>query len=264
MAAHTETASRRDRPWRSVAGGFIDAFSFLTILPLPHGAAQRDDFNLSAAVPWFPVVGALIGGLAGGLRVAFDPLVGRGPSTAIAILGLVAVTGGLHQDALADLADGLGVRGDAERRLEAMRDPRIGAFGALALILWALLLYTSLEQLDAGRALLTLVAAATAGRVAAPLQRLVAPSSGSGGLGSKLSVNGSTTGAALLLAAVIALATLGPARGAVSLAACVTIALLMGLLARRALDGSTGDTLGAAIAVTEVGVCLLMGGMWRL
>ena len=66
----------------------------------------------------------------------------------LALVVLVAVTGALHQDGLADCADGLGVRGDRERRLAVMRDSAIGAFGTLALIGWALLLIAALPTLE--------------------------------------------------------------------------------------------------------------------
>jgi adenosylcobinamide-GDP ribazoletransferase len=244
-------------------GGLFDALSFLTILPMPSRVSPREGFSLTAAVPWFPLVGALVGGVAGGLRVAFDPLLGRGPSTVVAMVALVAMTGGLHQDALADVADGLGVRGDSERRLEVMRDPRIGAFGALALLLWALLLFSSLEHLGSTRALLTLVAAAAAGRMAAALQGLVAQSAGGGGLGAKLNAGTFATAAASVPTAAIVVAALGPLRGGASLGLCAAVALLTALAARRMLGGSTGDTLGAAIALAELAVCVLMGGMWR-
>jgi adenosylcobinamide-GDP ribazoletransferase len=263
LSVPAEAAARKPRALQAVGGGLLDALSFLTILPMPARVARGERFALTAAVPWFPVVGALAGGFAGGLRVAFDPLLGRGPSSALAMVGLVAISGALHQDALADLADGVGARGDAQRRLEVMRDPRVGTFGALALILWALLLFTSLERLGSDHALLTLVAAAASGRLAAPLQALMSPPARADGLGAQLRASAPAAAAASLAAAAIAIAAVGPLRGGLSCAVAVLAAFFTARTARRTFGGVTGDTLGAGIALTEVGVCLLLASMWR-
>jgi adenosylcobinamide-GDP ribazoletransferase len=133
------------------------------------------------------------------------------------MVAVVVVSGALHQDALADTADGLGVHGDRVRRLAMMRDSATGAFGVLALIGWALLLFTALEPLGADHALRALIVAGA----------------------------------------------VGPVRGVVALAACGLAAILSAALARRTIGGSTGDTLGAAVAVTEVAVCLALMAMSR-
>ncbi|HEY1855167.1 MAG TPA: adenosylcobinamide-GDP ribazoletransferase [Solirubrobacterales bacterium] len=244
-------------------GGLLDALGFLTILPLPRSVTRRESFDLAAAVTWFPMVGALIGGFAGGLRVAFEPLLGHAPSTVIAMIGLVVITGALHQDALADTVDGLGVHGSVERRLEVMRDPRVGAFGALALIAWALLLFTALNQLGPEHALLALIAAAVAGRLAGPLHGLIARSARREGLGARLHVGVRAALAATLVATVILVALLGAYRGGVTSGIAVLIGASTALLARRMLAGSTGDTIGTAIALTEICVCLALVALWR-
>src|SRR2546427_671532 len=106
----------------------VAALAFLTILPVrPRG----DPAALGRAAAWFPAVGALVGLAAGGAWVAAEPALGSAVAGVLALVVLVVLTGALHQDGLADCADGLGVRGDRARRLAVMRDPSIGAFGAL-------------------------------------------------------------------------------------------------------------------------------------
>ncbi|GAC1486603.1 MAG: adenosylcobinamide-GDP ribazoletransferase [Solirubrobacteraceae bacterium] len=263
MTAQAEPVTARPRRARRAWAGIVDAITFLTIVPMPTAASRQDEFDLSNTLAWFPLVGGAIGAFAGALRVAFQPLFGRGPSTAIAMVGLVLISGALHQDALADTADGLGVRGDRARRLTAMRDSSTGAFGVLALIGWALLLFSTLESLTATEVLRALIAACAAGRLAALLHAGGAPPARQDGLGAGLRIKpaASAVGAGIALAIVLAAAGIGP--GAVSAGVCVLVSATSALFARQAIGGSTGDTVGAAVALTEVTVCLALLGMWH-
>jgi adenosylcobinamide-GDP ribazoletransferase len=253
------TAAARRRPW----SGLVSAFTFLTIVPLPAWMLGDAGDDLSPALAWFPITGALIGAVAGLLRLACRPAFGHAPSTALAMVALVLITGGLHQDGLADTADGLGVRGDRVRRLAAMRDSAIGAFGVLALIGWALLVFTALQPLDGHRGLVTLVAVGAVSRLAAPLHALAAPPARPDGLGAGLKVEPLRLGVAIVSAAAITVAVVGPVKGVVSLGVCVLVASLSALLARQAIGGRTGDTLGASVAVAEAAVCLAFLALWR-
>jgi adenosylcobinamide-GDP ribazoletransferase len=263
LTAHAEPAQDKPRGLRRAWGGLLGAITFLTIVPLPATASRRQQFDLNTTLAWFPLIGGAIGAFAGGLRVACQPLFGSGPSTAIAMIGLVVISGALHQDALADTADGLGVRGDRARRLAAMRDSATGAFGVLALIGWALLLFSTLESLTAAHALRALIAACAAGRLAALLHAAAAPPARYDGLGAGLRVTRPTMAAGAVIALVIIVAATGFARGAVSAGVCAVVSAMSAAAARRAVGGSTGDTIGAAVALTEVAVCLALLGMWR-
>lgn len=263
MTAQAKPIIARPRLVRRAWAGLVSAITFLTIIPMPATAARQDEFDLSEASAWFPLVGGAIGAFAGGLRVACQPLFGPGPSTAIAMVGLVAISGALHQDALADTADGLGVRGDRVRRLAAMRDSATGAFGVLALIGWALLLFTSLEPLRSDQVLRALIAACAAGRLAALLHGAGARPARTDGLGAGLHVKRPVLAIAAVTAAAIIVAAVGPIHGAASLGVCVLVSASSAVLARRSLGGSTGDTIGAAVAVTEVAVCVALVGMWH-
>lgn len=263
MLAQDERAAGHRGPARRAWRGLAGAVAFLTIAPVPAAALAQDSFDLAGTVPWFPAVGAAVGAVAGAMRAAGDPLFGPGAATVIAMVALVIVTGALHQDGLADTSDGLGVRGDRTRRLAVMRDSRIGTFGVLALILWSLLLFTSLRGLTAGEALRALVTAGATGRLAALVQAFWTPPARPGGLGAALRVTPIALAAAGVLAAVIAVLAAGPARAGLSLAVCALLSTASAVMARRAVGGSTGDTLGAAVAVTEVGVCLALMASWR-
>ena len=236
------------------------ALSFLTLAPVPAAAHRRGRFGRAAG--WFPLVGAAVGALAGGVRVAADPLLGPAPATVLALAALVAVTGALHQDGLADCADGLGVRGDRARRLEVMRDSAIGAFGMLALLGWALLLTTTLASLPAADALLALVAAGALGRAAALVHARAAPPARRDGLGAGFAVGPVPLTLGALTAAAAALLALGPWRAALALAAAALAVVAATAWARRALGGRTGDTLGATIALTELAVVVALGASW--
>lgn len=263
MIAHAEPVAAKPRGLRRAWGGLIGAITFLTIIPIPATASRQERFDLGDTLAWFPLVGAAIGAFAGGLRVAGQPLFGHGPSTAIAMVGLVVISGALHQDALADTADGLGVRGDRARRLAAMRDSATGAFGVLALIGWALLLFSTLESLTAIHALRALIAACAAGRLAALLHAAGAPPARQDGLGAGLRITPMRAAIGALIALVVTVAAAGIPGGLVSAGACGVVSGVSAALARRTLGGSTGDTIGAAVAVTEVAVCLALLVTWH-
>lgn len=264
MSARAEPPAARRQLARRGVNGLASAVAFLTIVPLPHSAPSVDErFDLGDAVPWFPLVGGALGAAAGGLRAGLDPLLGRAPSTAIAMVGLVVLTGALHQDGLADVCDGLGVRGDRTRRLAVMRDSTVGAFGVLGLVLWNLLLFSALDGLSAGHALRALIAAGAVGRLAAVLHAIASAPARRDGLGAELKVTTTSGVLAVGLAAAIAIAGTGPPDGVLALGMGATTAGLTAALARRAIGGSTGDTLGATIAVTELVVCLALLASWQ-
>lgn len=236
---------------RELLRGPLDAVAFLTVVPAPGG-------DLAEATPWFALVGALVGALGGGVRSATFRLLGPDPSTVLALIAIVAVTGALHQDGLADSFDGLGVRGNRERRLSAMRDSSTGAFGVLALIGWALLLYTALAPLDGPRGFKTLVVAGALSRAAILLHGYAAGPARADGLGASLTVTAPALIAGAVSAAAIALPVMKPGQGAIAFGVAAAVAAAWTWFSRRAFGGRTGDTFGAAVALTELAVCLTL------
>lgn len=254
-AAAPAVVGRSHRPW----DGLASAITFLTIVPVPVAG----DAGLSSAAVWFPVVGAAIGALAGGVRLLGGSVLGATVSTVLAMIVLVVVTGALHQDGLADTADGIGARGGRDRRLAVMRDSATGVFGALALIAWALLLLSAVSSLDGDRALRALVAACALARWAALLHAAATPAARADGLGAALHVGRFTLGLATAVAIAIALVVDGLVPGVAAVGASAIVAALSVAFARRTLGGRTGDTLGATVAVAEVVVCVVLAGVWH-
>jgi adenosylcobinamide-GDP ribazoletransferase len=238
-----------------VLPGAAVAVSFLTVLPVRLGGPAR---GLSGAAGWFPAVGALVGAVAGGVLVGTAPLVGSTVAAVLAVAALIVVTGALHQDGLADCADGLGVRGDRARRLAVMRDSAIGVFGALALLVWMLLLVAALAGLEPRDALLALIAAGAAGRWAALAHAALAPPARGDGLGAGFAVGHGALAVGSASALAAALLAAGPGHGLAAMAAAAVVALLVTAWSRSTLGGRTGDTLGATVALAEVAVCLTL------
>ncbi len=248
-------------PLRRAASGAALVVAFLTIVPVRvRGDRTGAVPGIGAAAGWFPLVGALVGGTAGGVRYLLAPVFGATVATVLALVTLVALTGALHQDGLADCADGLGARGDRERRLAAMRDSATGAFGVLALLGWALLLTSALAELTRAEALRALVTMALAGRWAALVHATATPPARRDGLGAGFEVAPAALLAASATALAGAVALDGPLHGLSALGAALLVAGLLSAWSRRALGGRTGDTLGATVAIAEIAVCLTLLG----
>jgi adenosylcobinamide-GDP ribazoletransferase len=247
------------RAWR----GLVTAFTFLTVIPVP-AAIVPEQFDLGAALPWFPLIGALVGAIGGGVRIGLTPVLGAGPASALAIAAIVVVTAALHLDGFADCCDGLTARGDRERRLAIMHDSRLGSYGIVAIVCWALTLYATLTALSATHALLALTAAGAGSRFAAVLHGRLAAPARSEGLGAALGVNALRTILAATLAVVIAGAvTRGIVPTVLAVGVAAVIAGMTAAGARSLIGGSSGDTLGGTMVLSELAVCLALLALWH-
>lgn len=233
------------------------ALVFLTRLPVraPAGATRP----LADVVYMFPLVGVIVG-LLGGLAYGIADWIGLPAILAavIAVAVLVLATGGLHEDALADVADGFGAGGGRDRILAIMRDSRLGTYGALALILATVARIAALAALGHPTpALAALVGAGAAGRTAAAGLMLWLPPARSDGLGAgagRPTPEGIYVG--ITIAALIVWLMLGFRVLVIGAVLGGGLALLTGGLARRKIGGQTGDVLGAAVMACEIGVLL--------
>ncbi len=228
---------------------------FLTRLPWPPVPQGEEVPRLASAMRAFPLVGALVG-LLGGIvfflaeRLELPPLL-----AALLALGAQAlVTGALHEDGLADTADGFGGGRDPQRCMEIMRDSRIGSFGVIALILLYGVKAAALAALATGGAVGALIAAGAISRGAVPALIAASHPARQDGLGAEAGApDGGTGTTAILLAALLSLIFLGSrCLPALALAALAGAAMI--LIAQRKIGGFTGDVLGAAIAVIEAAV----------
>ncbi|WPG40430.1 adenosylcobinamide-GDP ribazoletransferase [Variovorax sp. EBFNA2] len=257
---------------------FLLAVQFFTRVPVTGKLAAWVGFSpqmLRAAAAHLPAIGWIAGGVAAAVFVAVGAgLPGVGGAFAAAVLSTVAtvmLTGAFHEDGLADVADGLGGSASRERALEIMKDSRIGAFGAVALVL-ALGLKFGLLAALAARGLdvvaVSIVGAHVLSRLA-PLFLIrwlpyVGDSSGS----KAKPLADAISGGALLVAvlwAVPVVALLLCAHDAVHVGvALVALALAAGWMARlfvRRLQGFTGDGLGATQQVCELAIYLALA--WK-
>lgn len=244
-------------------GDILRAGAFLTRLPFRPavGAGNGGMADLAPAARAFPLIGLVIGGLGGGaIRLAAET--GLSPLAA-ALVGLCVcawLTGALHEDGLADMADAMG-GGDTARRLEIMRDSRIGSYGVLALIFAVGLKAAALAGLPGpGVAWAALAAAAALSRaVMVPCMAWLRPARADGlghGAGRP---DGLVVALALGLGALAALALLGWAVGLAALAVALAAGFVVGRVARRRFGGYTGDVLGAAQQAAEISVLLVVG-----
>ena len=244
----------RPRPLRDLAL----ALGFLTLLPV---TAEWPEHGAPDAVGYYAWVGWLLAGEAVLLEWGLS-YVGRSAVTAWLLGGALVVsawavtTRFLHWDGLADSADALFGSHDRKRRLEIMRDSRIGSFGALALVLSTALRLAAVAALAPGAAAGALIASGALGRAAMLLPLLLLRPARPDGLGTSLArVQGGTAVVGLALGAAVALLVL-PERFAVG---AVLLAALAGLgaarLAGRLLGGYTGDVFGATSVVAE---CLVL------
>jgi adenosylcobinamide-GDP ribazoletransferase len=237
------------------------ATAFLTRIPMPAGYAASGEMVAGAAA--FPLVGAAIGGLLGGIAALAHHVLPGAAAAGIAVTAEVAVTGALHLDGLADSADGLGARG-RERALAAMRDHSLGTYGVCALVLDLLLKTAALSALEPDPLPAAIAAVAISRAAPLPLAAALTYARPAEGTGRALSERLGWRPAALgvLIAAAVAAGAVGP-QAAALLGAGVLVTAAFGVACKRRLGGVTGDTLGAAIELTSTTCLLLAAGLAR-
>lgn len=238
---------------------FILALQLLTRLPVPLRGPPPSPEELGLSVVFFPVVGLLIGALLAGLHTALwltDP----GVLAGLVLTAWVLLTGGLHLDGLADVADAwIGGQGQRERTLEIMKDPRSGPIAIVAVGLVLLNKFTALQVLLAGEARALLVLTPALARALMVLLLVTTPYIRPEGLGSPYARHLPRGSCGLMVLACSA-ATLFwlDWQGALLLGVLAVsfIALRQSFLSR--LDGVTGDALGASCELAETAVLLAM------
>jgi len=210
------------------------------------------------ATTWaFPVAGALVGGISALVLLATLAVgVPAGMAAGLALLACVVATGGLHEDGLADCADGFGGGRDRARKLEIMRDSRIGSYGALALVLGLGLRWQGLTNVSASGecfAAMALISLAISSRAALPLALLWMPAARADGMGkSAAGTTAARAAVALALSAVAMAALIGPGAAAIILIVQAGVQLGFGWIATRQIGGQSGDVLGAMQQLAEI------------
>lgn len=233
--------------------GFLAALCFLTILPLRQRATQSE---LGRSLSYFPLVGLLIGGILLGLDWALGLIFPPSLTSAMVVIALVALTGALHLDGLADTCDGIAMGKTSEERLRIMRDSRIGSFGTVGLFSVLLIKFLALTQLSGWDRLCALLLMPTMGRWAMAFSVFAHPYARPSGMGKVFKEGASLgrilTATAAALTVCLVLIGLG---GLMLMVGVWLIALALGRFFRSRLGGFTGDAYGA---INEIGEALTL------
>ncbi|GCE45630.1 cobalamin-5'-phosphate synthase [Thermosporothrix hazakensis] len=243
-------------------GELLGALRFLTTLPLPH-EKETNEWRLGGG--FFPLVGLLLGGCLSILALLLGWRLSYLPLTALLIVAEIVLTGGLHLDGLMDSCDGLFGGHTRERRLEIMKDSRVGSFGVLGAICVVLLKWACLTGLPVTRMVPALLMTLTMSRWMMLLALFAYPNARPEGMGDAFRQR--VTRGTLILAGVTALAVtlivgffLGPwgfLKGLQVFLLGTGFAFVLGWPFYRMIGGLTGDSYGAIVELAEVALLLL-------
>ena len=242
-----------DRWWRDccVAGGFLTRLPF----PAPKDGAGKG--ALAGSSRAFPVIGAAVGAIAGLSLMVVAGLDLHPLACAFVALAVSAlVTGALHEDGLADVADGFGGGETKAKKLKIMKDSRLGAFGMLAVVFSVGIRAGILGGLPSpGMAALALIAAAVLSRGLLPAVMAVMDPARKSGLAFQAGTPDQESWVtALVLGGLLGFLFLGPGGGLMALAMAIIAVAALAWLAERQVGGFTGDVLGAQQQAAEIAV----------
>jgi adenosylcobinamide-GDP ribazoletransferase len=246
-------------PGQSFGGSFKTGIAFCTRLPILH-AEPPTGAEVARASWTFPIIGVLIGAFGGFIDWIADGLgLHFFISSVLALAATAFATGCLHEDGLADTIDGFGGGGTRERKLEIMRDSRVGAYAATALMLALMLKVGAIASLE-GLALVAavLIAAHAGARAAMVVFMRLVPAARADGLAADAGrpPAGTALGAGLLGVLVLWLC-LGFSTAFVTLLLLAAALALLAWLCIKQIGGQTGDVLGAVEQLSEILILLV-------
>jgi adenosylcobinamide-GDP ribazoletransferase len=248
---------------------FMNALRFMTIVPVPSSDAATPTDWLSRCVKYFPAVGICIGLVAAAVLLLAGAIWGPVIASLLAVAASMVVTGALHEDGLADTADGFGGGWSVEKRLAIMKDSRIGAYGALALAFGVALRVTTLTEMPLWSGAAALIAAHAAARITPAFVMNALPYAGDTAAMkvsySDVPVSAHDIRFALIVVAcaLVPLAFTSIASVIVGLLLGAIMAVAIVLWARKLIDGYTGDVLGATEQMFEIGFLLGVAAIIR-
>jgi adenosylcobinamide-GDP ribazoletransferase len=245
---------------------FWNALRFLTVIPAPIVDRIEDDWLVRAA-KYFPLVGVIVGGCSAGVLLLTGEIWSGVLPALLAVGASIALTGALHEDGIADTADGFGGGRSRETRLVIMKDSRIGSYGALALGFSVALRVAALAVLPPWVGAAALIAAHAGGRLAAGAAMTVLPYAGDPAA-TKLTYveappRSSEIAVALIfiLIASLPLARTGILVALIGLLSGAALACCLVAAGRKLIGGYTGDVLGATEQLFEIGLLLAVAAM---
>ncbi|WP_428390914.1 adenosylcobinamide-GDP ribazoletransferase [Lichenicoccus sp.] len=228
---------------------------FFTRLPVGWLMPEAPNIDMARAAWAYPLAGALVGLCSGGVY-AIGAWCGLSPMLCAcwSLAAMVLLTGGLHEDGLADMADGFGGGRDVEAKLAIMRDSRIGSYGTLALLLSSIVRIAAVAAIATpARVVAALVASGAISRAAIVLLLVLLPPARSDGLASSLrTVPRLAVLAALAIASAFDAALLDD--WLLAPACMLIVTVLLAALSRAQIGGQTGDVLGAGAVLAECAV----------
>ena len=248
---------------------FFNALRFMTIFPVPSSETATAPDWLSRCAKFFPAVGICVGLVSAAALLLASSIWNPVIAALLAVAASIVVTGALHEDGLADTADGFGGGWSVEKRLAIMKDSRIGAYGALALTFGIALRVTALAEMPLWTGAAALIAAHAAARITPAFVMNALPYAGDTAA-MKVSyadapVSSNDIWFALLVAgcALVPLALVSISSVISGLLLGAMLAAALALWARRLIDGYTGDVLGAIEQMFEIGFLLGVAAIIR-
>jgi adenosylcobinamide-GDP ribazoletransferase len=230
------------------------AFMLLTRLPMGWLASPEDPPDQARCIWAFPLVGITVG-LAGGLSYDLTSKVGVPPLLAAiwSFAVMLAISGGLHEDGLADTVDGFGGGATPTRKMEIMRDSRIGSFGTLALLVSSLIRVAAVAAIAHPDAVFkAFLVAGTLGRSAMVLPLIMLPAARPDGMAASLGRPCAMSSVvAFVVAGLLPLVCLPVGRAVIVIGLAAASALAITRLARSQINGHTGDVIGATEVTVE-------------
>jgi len=248
---------------------FMNALRFMTIVPVPSSDIATPTDWLSRCAKYFPAVGICIGLVSAAVLLLAGNIWGPDIAALLAVAASIVITGALHEDGLADTADGFGGGWSVEKRLAIMKDSRIGAYGALALAFGVALRVTALAEMPLWSAAAALIAAHAAARITPVFVMNALPYAGDTAAMkvsySDVPVSSHEIRFALVVVvfALVPLAFVSVPSVISGLLLGAALAIAIVLWARKLIDGYTGDVLGATEQMFEIGFLLGVAAVIR-
>jgi adenosylcobinamide-GDP ribazoletransferase len=248
---------------------FLNALRFMTIAPVPSSDTATAPDWLSRCAKYFPAVGICVGLVSAGVLLLAGSIWSPIIAALLAVAASIVITGALHEDGLADTADGFGGGWSVEKRLAIMKDSRIGGYGALALGFDVALRVTALAEMPLWTGAAALIAAHAAARITPAFVMNALPYAGDTAAMKVSYADAPVSGPDIRFALVVVVCALLPL-AYVSIPSVISGLLLGALLAaaialwaRKLIDGYTGDILGAIEQMFEIGFLLGVAAIIR-
>lgn len=237
--------------WK-IGTDILGSLRLLSRLPLP----PSDGIPGPGAAWAWPVAGLVIGTLVAGVAMLTQGL-GAPVAAAIALGAQAMMTGAMHEDGLADTADGLWGGWDKARRLAIMKDSHIGTYGVMALLVVGLIRWSALATLISGGHWVAIVAVAALSRAPMVVLMWALPNARGSGLAQSVGRVPIQSAAVATVLAVAAMLWLGAA-GLITVAVAGAVVLALAAVARAKIGGQTGDILGASQQLAEAAALALL------